>query len=215
MGSAILNAEWVILPLLLVLPLLIWRDRSREGAARRTLLRVGAACYVAVVVGLAFFPLPLPPYAIGLNQLPDYRGWPYPWASPIPFATIGSSLGLGFEWPAARFLLGNVGAFVPLGVMVPLLSTRWNSWLRVAVAGLAASGAIELMQLAMSLAMGFPYRVADVDDLILNVLGSLVGYAMLRFARAALHRARVRRSEAGDAFHATIQDPLAAGPGSR
>lgn len=47
------------------------------------------------------------------------------------------------------------------------------------VAGVASIG-IELTQLTLSLLMGFPYRVADIDDVILNVLGAVVGWIALR-----------------------------------
>ncbi len=139
---------------------------------------------------MAFFPLPLPPYETSLEAFGDYRGWPYPWVSPIPFETITSSIGLGFEWPAARYLLGNVAAFAPLGVLAPLLRPGLDSWGRMVIVALAVSLSIELAQLGVSLRVGFAYRVADVDDVILNSLGVLAGYTALRFARSRLRSGR-------------------------
>ena len=46
--------------------------------------------------------------------------------------------------------------------------------------GLAVSVAIEGTQLGLSLLMGYWYRVADVDDLILNTAGVLLGYGAFR-----------------------------------
>jgi glycopeptide antibiotics resistance protein len=34
--------------------------------------------------------------------------------------------------------------------------------------------------------MGFPWRVADVDDLLLNTLGTLIGFGIWRVGSAAL-----------------------------
>jgi len=42
------------------------------------------------------------------------------------------------------------------------------------------SAAIELIQLAI------PDRSADIDDVIVNVTGALIGYATLRVARRAV-----------------------------
>jgi glycopeptide antibiotics resistance protein len=45
------------------------------------------------------------------------------------------------------------------------------------LAGLALSLLIELGQLAIATAYGFPVRIADVDDVLLNTMGVLVGHA--------------------------------------
>lgn len=186
-GAIRLDAEWALLPLLVIVPAIVWHGARTHAGRWTLLLRLAAACYVAAMIGLAFFPLPLPPYELPAEGITDYRGLPYPWVSPVPFETIRSSLGLGFEWPAARYLLGNVTAFAPLGALLPTLRPGWDSWRRVALGGLIASLAIELTQLGMSLVMGFPYRVADVDDVILNCTGTLLGYAALQLGRVLVH----------------------------
>ena len=47
------------------------------------------------------------------------------------------------------------------------------------VVGFSLSLAIELGQLIGSLIVGFNYRQADVDDLIVNTFGAMAGYALL------------------------------------
>ena len=66
-------------------------------------------------------------------------------------------------------LLGNVLAFVPLGLLLPLLWPFFRSWHRTVLAGMLFSAGIELMQL-------FTFRVTSVDDVLLNGLGALAGY---------------------------------------
>jgi glycopeptide antibiotics resistance protein len=61
-----------------------------------------------------------------------------------------------------------------------MLSTRWRSWLAVAALGLAVSLVVEVSQLAISRAVGFPWRVFDVDDLLLNTVGAVAGFAAWR-----------------------------------
>lgn len=75
--------------------------------------------------------------------------------------------------------LGNVAVFIPFGAAVAtatLVGARsrrrsgfWRWWLRVSLAGLALSLIIELGQLAI------PGRVTDIDDVILNTLGTAFG----------------------------------------
>ena len=186
-----LNDGVVVLAMLLVLPLVWWRAR-RAGLSRwAIMLRLAFVAWVAALVAVAFFPLPLPPYRTPEEAFGDYRGWPYPWLSPVPFETIRSSLVQGWNFPAGKYLVGNIGAFVPLGVLAPMLSHRWRTWSHALLLGLLASGVVELTQLMGSLAIGFPWRVADVDDLLLNTLGTLIGFGIWALGSAALARRRL------------------------
>lgn len=99
-----------------------------------------------------------------------------PWASRLklqPGKTIVAFLQAG-GWPMVVNILGNLAAFVPLGFLWPLL--RAGKPRAGEVAGLAAtvSLVIEMLQL------GSGYRVADVDDVVLNTLGGLIGFEVYR-----------------------------------
>ena len=72
-------------------------------------------------------------------------------------------------------VVGNVLLFVPLGFTFAAASTRPARWARVAAATLSAallSLSIEVLQLAM------PSRASDVDDVLFNTLGALLGAAV-------------------------------------
>lgn len=58
--------------------------------------------------------------------------------------------------------------------------------------GLAVSLAVELLQLGISMYLGYTYKIADVDDLILNTAGVALGYFLFRMAAQwlDLHEAR-------------------------
>lgn len=169
-GQAYLSPGWGLLALLVVLPVHVWRSRhtSRDG---RFWLNVAAIVYLDVLLSLTFFPLPLPPYQIDLAGCTLFRF--------RPFATIGPALSHGLVWPDTRYLIGNVLAFVPVGVLVPLLWRSARPWLTVVAAGFVLSVLIEIGQLLASLAIGFPYRQSDIDDVIVNTIGAGVGYALL------------------------------------
>lgn len=74
-------------------------------------------------------------------------------------------------------LLGNVAVFAPVGLLLPLASPRYYSWLRLTV--LSALGIMLLELLQMLLHVGS----LDIDDLLLNLLGVWAGYALLRLVR--------------------------------
>ena len=82
-------------------------------------------------------------------------------------------------------LLGNIAVFIPLGVALAAATlpertsagqrTRSDKrrWLIIVAAGLLLSLSIELAQLAI------PTRATDVDDVILNTLGTAAGAAIV------------------------------------
>lgn len=74
---------------------------------------------------------------------------------------------------------GNIAYFVPAGALLPLVRSRPTSARQVALAAFALSGAVELAQYASG------RRVCDVDDVLLNVSGALLGYALFRATRRA------------------------------
>lgn len=69
-------------------------------------------------------------------------------------------------------IYGNVLMFVPLGLLLPWLSPRLGRLWRTLLTGAAMITAVEILQL-LSL-RGF----ADVDDLLLNLIGCAVGYLL-------------------------------------
>lgn len=93
-------------------------------------------------------------------------------------------------------VVGNVLLFLPLGLTFAAASTRPGRWARLGAATLSAlllSLSIEVLQLAM------PSRASDVDDVLFNTLGALVGavVGVLAFSRPARRRGRTSRAPNG------------------
>lgn len=78
---------------------------------------------------------------------------------------------LGF-WAVALNLGGNVLAFVPFGVFLPLLVRRVRSLGKTLLLGFEFSLLVEITQLFSKVGS------FDVDDILLNTLGVLCGYAV-------------------------------------
>lgn len=72
--------------------------------------------------------------------------------------------------------LGNVLMFVPLGLLLPLVSRRIR-WQNMAPVFLGCSLVIELVQPVFG-------RSFDVDDLIYNTVGGIIGFLLYALVRA-------------------------------
>ncbi|MGH2393747.1 MAG: VanZ family protein [Candidatus Limnocylindria bacterium] len=100
----------------------------------------------------------------------------------IPLRTIGIYLA-NLDSPFwVGQMVGNLLLLLPVGLLGPVVLSWMDRWLRVLVASLALSTAIELAQL------GIPDRSAEVDDVLLNVAGAIFGYAVLLVLRIGSRR---------------------------
>ena len=69
-------------------------------------------------------------------------------------------------------LVGNVTMFIPSGIVLPIIYRRLDRFWKVTAVGAMISLCIEVAQLPFSV------RASDVDDLILNTLGVMIGYGI-------------------------------------
>lgn len=97
--------------------------------------------------------------------------WPFR-VNLIPFVNLTD-----YETRSSMLLnvIGNSAMFIPTGIITPLIYKR--KFLGTILTGFLISLTIELIQLP------FAVRCSDVDDLILNTLGCLVGYMVYAFVR--------------------------------
>ena len=81
-----------------------------------------------------------------------------------------------FDYPIFREALinfiGNTAMFIPLGIVWPCVFKQLDTHKKVIAAGVGYSLLIEIFQLP------FFDRVSDIDDLLLNSLGFLMGYGI-------------------------------------
>lgn len=87
-----------------------------------------------------------------------------------------------------RQLGGNIALGVPFGLLLPVLAPRTRGLLRVVAITAAVMTLVELVQGALITGRAF-----DVDDVILNSTGALLGYLLLgRRLGRAVHPRRPR-----------------------
>lgn len=70
----------------------------------------------------------------------------------------------------------NILLTIPFGFGLPFVSNL--RFRRVIIAGAIFSIMLEFLQLATALIVGFTFRVVDINDVIFNTIGAVVGYAL-------------------------------------
>ncbi|PEE78059.1 hypothetical protein COM81_03485 [Priestia megaterium] len=92
----------------------------------------------------------------------------------VPFYTIADLL---FHQSFSDFIVNNVGnilLFVPFGFLLSIKFKNINSVPKGFLIGMMCSISIEVVQLFM------PNRCTDIDDVILNTLGTGIGYSVFK-----------------------------------
>lgn len=93
----------------------------------------------------------------------------------IPLKTIVTYL-FGYKgWIIAGInLLGNIILLVPIGFLLPFFNNR-KSWKKTLVIAFASGFTIEILQTVLRIG------IFDIDDVILNALGVMIGYSAFLF----------------------------------
>lgn len=121
----------------------------------------------------------------------------------VPFDTIAHDLRVG-GWDLVVNLMGNVVAFLPLGALLWRLDSRRSGVGGALAVGAGFSALIETAQFLSG------RRVADVDDILLNAVGTVLG---LLVARRLARRAQSTRAAAGPSPSPVAWDCPPGGPG--
>jgi glycopeptide antibiotics resistance protein len=179
-----LDGRWLYMA---ALPLVIWilarrraRGRARGRASTRTLVALVAVAHVAILANVALFPIPVDPVLIAAGRAAAAASSGDRGLGLIPFATIGPVLG-GDALPyATRIAILNAFVLAPAGVYLPLLFRPLRAWRGLVLLAIAGGLSVEACQLAVSTVLGFHYRTIDIDDVILNAIGIVVGWLVLR-----------------------------------
>ena len=107
----------------------------------------------------------------------------------VPFTTIQLFMVSGRIRGILVNVFGNIAAFIPMGVLFPLVFNKSVRLCRTLLITFAVSLMIEIVQYA------FGVGAADIDDLKLNLTGGLAGYVIFMALRALYrHIVRPRRT---------------------
>lgn len=103
----------------------------------------------------------------------------------VPMRTMKHQLKNINEWWALRNVIRNIILFVPLGFFLPILYTKCRKFWRLFVTSLFFIISIEVFQLITMLGS------CDIDDIILNMLGCILGYILFLLVNQYISRGQV------------------------
>ena len=131
---------------------------GKKSLPKKQLLLVGLfISYVIMVIGVTF-----------LNRGSNYQG-----GMELSFLSSYREAWYSFSVRHWQFVLLNIFMFVPFGILLPLLHSRFQKAIWTIGAALLFTLSIESFQLVTG------YGIFEVDDLFNNLLGAIIGYGII------------------------------------
>ena len=141
----------ILISFVVLIPIFLLMNKVRFQNAKVTILYFIFAVYLSAVYLLVGMPtLQFMRFELSLTLMPF-----------IPMVTDNKNTIL------------NVFLFVPLGIMLPFLWKRYSTLKDTVFFGLGMSLSIEVLQI-------LTYRATDVNDIIANTIGVVLGYYIFR-----------------------------------
>jgi glycopeptide antibiotics resistance protein len=156
------------------------RDGGTESAIRTSIAEATLAAGVVAILVMTVIPLRVP--------MPGQYQPPMP-VNLVPVFPLISDLQTDTFWTLVN-IVGNVGLYVPLGVGLAWRFRLRTVWI-VAIAA-SVSIAVEIWQ-----GVSGGQRTSDIDDVLLNTAGALVGSCIFMIAARSLSGYRQRSRRAG------------------
>lgn len=133
--------------------------------------------YICLVVSVTLFPIPI---GFGYDYRDSFRS-----INVIPLVSIIKNIGqIGTAYDGdvvfmisliVRNVGGNILLLMPFGFLVPIVFKNIKGLKSVTILGFSVSVSIEVLQLVESFGGGWG-RITDIDDVICNVTGVIIGY---------------------------------------
>lgn len=132
---------------IVLIPAMLTLGKTLIHNAGRTVCYTIFALYLAAVYALTGLPSV---FYIRLDFSFDF----------VPFLGMATNVGNNIL---------NVLLFVPLGLLLPILARKYRAMKQTILFGFAVTALVEFLQI-------FTYRVTDINDIITNVGGTIIGY---------------------------------------
>jgi len=149
----------------IILRAIVWKKQGQIDWKREAQLLLVYICIV-VVVRFTFFPFFKVDGQVQPLHFDATKIIPF-WINIVPLVHL-------FDYAILKDVLinviGNTTMFIPLGIVWPSVYKKLDTHLKVIAAGVGFSFCIEILQLL------FYERASDIDDLILNSAGYIIGY---------------------------------------
>lgn len=154
----------------------------KRGKKHTTVLReLAVALFCLYIVGLASQTV-IPKWDAGFDSSTNTWYFHFNTTSEVakvnlvPFRTVSMFIQSNehvSDWESVSLVnvVGNMLIFTPIGLFVPMLWRKLNAWWKVFLVGFGMTCLIESIQF-------FIGRSTDIDDVILNTVGVMIGYGL-------------------------------------
>jgi len=125
--------------------------------------------YISMIILIVLLPMPVYKESIEI-----FKGM-YIKNNYIPFKSIIQIINNLSLATALKQVMGNIIMFVPFGFFIPILFRKYSIKKYTIICFLIACS-IEMSQLVLSNIIGVRFKITDIDDVILNLSGGVIGY---------------------------------------
>ena len=172
-GVVLGGVPWVVLRGIF----LLWSKSYKKISISRELLVMAFVIYCLAVIRVTIFSLH-PSAGYGQSGTPS--------VNIIPFTEMFRgfhpnhfSLGYMIRHLESN-LIGNILLLLPLGFFLPTLWSKFRSFKRTVLIGILGSLSIETAQYILAYLGLSSGRASDIDDVILNSIGVIIGYMVFQ-----------------------------------
>lgn len=147
----------------------------------RTIQRVLQGAFLAYYVQVIYFTFLSNPFYLALDQQArlsleaNFGKHPFLFKNLVPFSSIADQL-VWHYWDVSMFL--NIGLTIPFGILLVVRQLVLHKPIRmrkIILQGFLLSLTIEITQMFVNYALQYRYRVVTIDDIMMNVIGTLIG----------------------------------------
>lgn len=165
-----------LLGIYLTVTLCFFYFRKKETTLIKQLINLSFFIYLILLIKVTLFPIPIDKILIKSMLETDTAAK----TNLIPFATMYKTFDYNNMDLWIKQIGGNILLLMPLGFYAPLLWNQVKKFKNIIILGFLASFTIEFVQTLISLIIGVTYRSFDVDDLILNTVGAILGFGIIK-----------------------------------
>lgn len=172
-----------VLGFIIYIPIVAIYLRKKYSLTKNLLISIFIV-YLLLVIGVTLFPLPYQ-----ANLLNDLRQSGHGLkGNIIPLKSIISILQNNPVHDMARQLLGNIILGIPFGFLYTITFNQRKTLVNTIIPGIIFTVLIEVLQFLIGQVIGYSYRVVDIDDVLLNTIGIIIGYFLSIIIKPALQK---------------------------
>jgi glycopeptide antibiotics resistance protein len=164
---------FMIIPFWIIFRMISFKNRVDLNRNKEIITNI-SFIYILVILRIVdLFPI--------LIGFPKYYDFPID-HNLIPFKSIKESLSHSYYLVPLRNILGNVLLLLPLGLLLPLLSDKISNIKDILIKGMLVSITLEFLQFSA------PWRVANIDNVLLHTIGVFLGFYMYKILSSHLRK---------------------------